>query len=160
MQSVNKFALPGEPWMEAAKVQELQKLLPKLIQKENSRVLLFSQFTMVLDILEPIMKTMGYKYLRMDGQSKLDERQPMIDSFNDDESYKIFLLSTKAGGFGINLTGANVVIMYDMDHNPHNDKQAEDRAHRKFSDMSCPLFHLFVALDTCCAVSDRVFKSS
>ncbi|KAF9123914.1 hypothetical protein BGX30_001202 [Mortierella sp. GBA39] len=128
--SVNKFALPGEPWMEAAKVQELQRLLPKLIQEENSRVLLFSQFTMVLDILEPIMKTMGYKYLRMDGQSKLDERQPTIDSFNDDESYKIFLLSTKAGGFGINLTGANVVIMYDMDHNPHNDKQAEDRAHR------------------------------
>ncbi|OAQ35320.1 hypothetical protein K457DRAFT_66403 [Linnemannia elongata AG-77] len=128
--SVNKFALPGEPWMEAAKVQELQKLLPRLIQKENSRVLLFSQFTMVLDILEPIMKTMGYKYLRMDGSSKLDERQPMIDSFNDDESYKIFLLSTKAGGFGINLTGANIVIMFDMDHNPHNDKQAEDRAHR------------------------------
>ncbi|KAF9338491.1 hypothetical protein BGZ91_008711 [Linnemannia elongata] len=128
--SVNKFALPGEPWMEAAKVQELQKLLPRLIQKENSRVLLFSQFTMVLDILEPIMKTMGYKYLRMDGSSKLDERQPMIDSFNDDESYKVFLLSTKAGGFGINLTGANIVIMFDMDHNPHNDKQAEDRAHR------------------------------
>ncbi|KAF9907102.1 hypothetical protein EC991_011320 [Linnemannia zychae] len=128
--SVNKFALPGDPWMEACKVQELQKLLPKLINDDNSRVLIFSQFTMVLDILEPVIKTMGFQYLRMDGQSKVEERQPMIDSFNDDEKNKVFLLSTKAGGFGINLTGANVVIMYDLDYNPHNDKQAEDRAHR------------------------------
>jgi SWI/SNF-related matrix-associated actin-dependent regulator 1 of chromatin subfamily A len=128
---VNKYALPGDPWMEAAKVQELQKLLPKLIQEDKSRVLIFSQFTMVLDILENILKTMDHKYLRMDGQTKVEERQSLIDSFNDDESHKIFLLSTKAGGFGINLTGANVVIMYDLDFNPHNDKQAEDRAHRK-----------------------------
>jgi SWI/SNF-related matrix-associated actin-dependent regulator 1 of chromatin subfamily A len=117
--------------MEACKTQELQKLLPKLINEDNSRVLIFSQFTMVLDILEPVIKTLGFQYLRMDGQSKVEERQPMIDSFNDDENNKVFLLSTKAGGFGINLTGANVVIMYDLDYNPHNDKQAEDRAHRE-----------------------------
>ncbi|KAG0248675.1 hypothetical protein BG011_010029 [Mortierella polycephala] len=128
--SVNKFALPGDQWMRAGKVKELEALLPKLINKDKSRILLFSQFTMVLDILESILKTMNFKYLRMDGQSKVEERQPMIDSFNDDESFKVFLLSTKAGGFGINLTGANVVIMFDLDFNPHNDKQAEDRAHR------------------------------
>ncbi|KAF9148498.1 hypothetical protein BG015_009767 [Linnemannia schmuckeri] len=142
--SVRKFALPGEPWMEAAKVKELQKLLPRLIHEEKSRILIFSQFTMVLDILEPIMKTMGYKFLRLDGQTKVDERQPMIDSFNDDESYKIFLLSTKAGGFGINLTGANVVIMYDLDHNPHNDKQAEDRAHRVGQTKEVEVYKLIV----------------
>lgn len=119
--------------MGAAKVQELQKLLPRLIQKDKSRVLIFSQFTMVLDILENILKTMKFKYLRMDGQTKVEERQSLIDAFNEDESHKIFLLSTKAGGFGINLTGANVVIMYDLDFNPHNDKQAEDRAHRKIT---------------------------
>ncbi|KAK3838992.1 MAG: SNF2 family DNA-dependent ATPase, partial [Linnemannia gamsii] len=128
--SVNKFALPGAPWMEACKVQELQKLLLRVVNEDNSRVLIFSQFTMVLDILEPVMRTMGLKYLRMDGSSKVEERQPTIDSFNDDETNKVFLLSTKAGGFGINLTGANVVIMFDLDYNPHNDKQAEDRAHR------------------------------
>ncbi|KAG0205052.1 hypothetical protein BGX28_003216 [Mortierella sp. GBA30] len=128
--SVNKFALPGDQWMHAGKVRELEKILPKLINEERSRILVFSQFTMVLDILESILTTMDYKYLRMDGQTKVEERQPMIDAFNDDESHKIFLLSTKAGGFGINLTGANVVIMYDLDFNPHNDKQAEDRAHR------------------------------
>ncbi|KAF9182591.1 hypothetical protein BGZ50_004815 [Haplosporangium sp. Z 11] len=128
--SVNRFALPGDQWMQAGKVKELETLLPKLINEDKSRILLFSQFTMVLDILESILNTMNIKYLRMDGQSKVEERQPMIDSFNDDESFKVFLLSTKAGGFGINLTGANVVIMYDLDFNPHNDKQAEDRAHR------------------------------
>ncbi|CAO3568890.1 unnamed protein product [Mortierella alpina] len=128
--SVNKFALPDDPWMHAGKVKELEQLLPKLINEEKSRILIFSQFTMVLDILESILKTMAFKYLRLDGQTKVEERQSLIDSFNDDESHKIFLLSTKAGGFGINLTGANVVIMYDLDFNPHNDKQAEDRAHR------------------------------
>ncbi|KAG0335851.1 hypothetical protein BG004_008297 [Podila humilis] len=128
--SVRGFALAGDPWMEAGKVQELERLLPHLIKKENSRILIFSQFTMMLNILESVLKTMKIKYLRMDGQTKVDERQPMIDSFNDDSSYKVFILSTKAGGFGINLTGANVVIMYDQDFNPQNDKQAEDRAHR------------------------------
>ncbi|KAF9954508.1 hypothetical protein BGZ72_004540 [Mortierella alpina] len=128
--SVNKFALPDDPWMHAGKVKELENLLPKLIHEDKSRILIFSQFTMVLDILESILKTMAFKYLRMDGQTKVEERQSLIDSFNEDESHKIFLLSTKAGGFGINLTGANVVIMYDLDFNPHNDKQAEDRAHR------------------------------
>ncbi|KAF9331829.1 hypothetical protein BG006_005291 [Podila minutissima] len=128
--SVRKFALPGDPWMDAGKVQELERLLPTLIKKDKSRILIFSQFTMMLTILESVLQTMKIKYLRMDGQTKVDERQPMIDSFNDDTSYKVFILSTKAGGFGINLTGANVVIMYDQDFNPQNDKQAEDRAHR------------------------------
>lgn len=117
--------------MDAGKVQELERLLPTLISKDKSRILIFSQFTMMLTILESVLQTMKIKYLRMDGQTKVDERQPMIDSFNDDTSYKVFILSTKAGGFGINLTGANVVIMYDQDFNPQNDKQAEDRAHRK-----------------------------
>ncbi|KAF9159701.1 ATP-dependent helicase fft2 [Actinomortierella ambigua] len=116
--------------MEAGKVKVLQELLPKKINDEGSKVLIFSQFTMVLDILEPVMKTMKIKYLRMDGQTKVEERQPLIDTFNDTDEYPVFLLSTKAGGFGINLTAANIVIMYDLDFNPHNDKQAEDRAHR------------------------------
>ncbi|KAF9422652.1 hypothetical protein BGZ76_003749 [Entomortierella beljakovae] len=128
--SINKFALPGDQWMHAGKVKELERLLPDLINKQKSRILIFSQFTMVLDILESILKTMDFSFIRMDGQTKVEERQPLIDSFNQDDTYKVFLLSTKAGGFGINLTGANVVIMYDLDFNPHNDKQAEDRAHR------------------------------
>ncbi|KAF9099990.1 hypothetical protein BGX29_006846 [Mortierella sp. GBA35] len=152
--SVKRFALPGDPWMEAGKVRELQKLLPKLIHEDKSRILIFSQFTMVMDILEPIMKTMGYKYLRLDGQTKVEDRQPLIDSFNDDESHKIFLLSTKAGGFGINLTGANVVIMYDLDYNPHNDKQAEDRAHRVGQTREVEVYKL-IARDT---IEEQIYQ--
>merc|ERR1719369_1344474 len=94
------------------------------------RVLIFSQFTMLLDGLEKYLRIRGYKYLRLDGSTAVPERQAMIDTFNTDDSYFIFLLSTKAGGLGINLTAANTVILHDLDFNPYNDKQAEDRCHR------------------------------
>lgn len=66
----------------------------------------------------------------MDGQTPVTERQEMIDEFNEDKSVFIFLLSTRAGGLGINLTAADTVIIHDIDFNPYNDKQAEDRCHR------------------------------
>jgi len=111
---------------------------------ENKRMLLFSQvslqtivdaqadrqFTMVLDILQVALKHLGVKFTRLDGQTKTDERQGLVDEFNDDEEITVFLLSTKAGGVGINLTAASVVIIYDQDFNPHNDRQAADRAYR------------------------------
>ncbi|KAL1921144.1 uncharacterized protein VTP21DRAFT_10860 [Calcarisporiella thermophila] len=127
--SIQKFALKADEWMLAGKVQKLQEMLPRL-KAQGDRVLIFSQFTMMLDILEPVMRTLGIRYLRMDGSNKVEERQDVIDQFNEDADIVVFLLSTKAGGFGINLTSANVVILYDIDFNPHNDKQAEDRAHR------------------------------
>merc|ERR1719491_2390267 len=85
---------------------------------------------MVLDIMDKYLKIRGYKYLRLDGTTPVQERQTMIDAFNNDESYFIFILSTRAGGLGINLTSANTVILHDLDFNPYNDKQAEDRCHR------------------------------
>merc|ERR1719166_515277 len=85
---------------------------------------------MVLDIMEQYLRIRGHKYLRLDGSTAVQERQAMIDTFNTDDSYFIFLLSTKAGGLGINLTAANTVILHDLDFNPYNDKQAEDRCHR------------------------------
>lgn len=117
--------------MNSGKVNALKGILPEKI-KNGEKVLIFSQFTKMLDILEMVMGTLGIKYLRLDGETKVMERQSMIDEFNQDESISVFLLSTKAGGFGINLTSANVVILYDLDFNPQNDRQAEDRAHRKF----------------------------
>jgi SWI/SNF-related matrix-associated actin-dependent regulator 1 of chromatin subfamily A len=66
----------------------------------------------------------------LDGQTKTDERQSLVDEFTEDESITVFLLSTKAGGVGINLTAASVVVIYDQDFNPHNDRQAADRAYR------------------------------
>ena len=71
-----------------------------------------------------------FRYLRLDGQTPVQERQYLIDEFNKDPDIFIFILSTRAGGLGINLTAANTVILHDLDFNPYNDKQAEDRCHR------------------------------
>ena len=89
-----------------------------------------SQFTQVLDILQAILKHRKIKYLLLTGSTAVDVRQSLVDEFNEDESITIFLLSTKAGGMGINLTSASVVVMFDQDFNPHNDRQAQDRAYR------------------------------
>ena len=76
------------------------------------------------------MDSLKLKYLRLDGQTQVSERQDMIDTFNKDDSYPVFLLSTRAGGMGLNLTAADVCILHDLDFNPFNDRQAEDRCHR------------------------------
>merc|ERR1719246_296155 len=76
------------------------------------------------------MDTIGFTYLRLDGGTSIPERQDLIDRFNDDTSIPVFLLSTRAGGMGINLTAADTVILHDLDFNPFNDLQAEDRVHR------------------------------
>lgn len=80
--------------------------------------------------MEEYLVLRNYSYLRLDGQTPVSMRQDLIDQFTNDESIFIFLLSTKAGGLGINLTAADTVIIHDIDFNPYNDKQAEDRCHR------------------------------
>ncbi|KAH8547888.1 SNF2 family N-terminal domain-containing protein [Umbelopsis sp. PMI_123] len=127
--TIKKWALSSEEIMDSGKVQTLKQLLIELKEK-GDRVLVFSQFTMMLDVLEEVLNIMGFRYSRLDGSSKVETRQDLIDGFSADPDITVFLLSTKAGGFGINLTAANAVILYDLDPNPHNDKQAEDRAHR------------------------------
>merc|ERR1712036_92515 len=82
-------------------------------------------------IIEDYFNFKGYKFLRLDGMTKSDERADMLKIFNDPSSeYFIFLLSTRAGGFGLNLQTADTVIIFDSDWNPHQDLQAQDRAHR------------------------------
>ncbi len=127
--SISKYSLQNEEWMESGKVLKLKSLLPNMIEK-NGKILIFSQFTQVLDILEQVLSTMNISFLRLDGSTEVQTRQDMIDQFYEDHSISVFLLSTKAGGFGINLACANVVIIFDQSFNPHDDKQAEDRAHR------------------------------
>jgi len=108
----------------------LDKLLVHL-KANGSRVLLFSQMSRMLDILEDYCLWKGYDYCRIDGQTSHDDRIQSIDEFNKPNSSKfIFLLTTRAGGLGINLATADIVIMYDSDWNPQVDLQAEDRAHR------------------------------
>ncbi|GAA6043770.1 hypothetical protein JCM8097_006665 [Rhodosporidiobolus ruineniae] len=126
---LNKYCLTDNEWMSAGKIAKLQELLPDM-RKKGDRILIFSQFVQVLDILEVVLDTMEIKYLKLTGQTQVADRQGLVDAFNQNEDITVFLLSTRAGGLGLNLTAANTVIFYDCDYNPHNDKQAEDRAYR------------------------------
>ncbi|KAK6104410.1 CHD C-terminal 2 domain family protein [Brugia pahangi] len=108
----------------------LQKMLKKL-KEQGHRVLIFSQMTKMLDIMEDFCENEGYKYERIDGSITGQARQDAIDRFNAANAQQfVFLLSTRAGGLGINLATADTVIIYDSDWNPHNDIQAFSRAHR------------------------------
>ncbi|PIK56659.1 putative regulator of chromatin subfamily A containing DEAD/H box 1-like [Apostichopus japonicus] len=127
--SVSHFRLEESAIMESGKFKALGRILPEL-KEQGLKVLLFSQFVMMLDIMEPYMKQCKHNYLRMDGSTSVGERGEIMDKFINDPDIFVFLLSTKACGLGINLTIANTVILYDIDYNPHNDKQAEDRCHR------------------------------
>ncbi|EMT60918.1 Helicase SWR1 [Fusarium odoratissimum] len=114
---------------DCGKLQVLDKLLRKL-QTGGHRALIFTQMTKVLDILEQFLNIHGHKYLRLDGATKVEQRQILTDRFNNDPRILCFILSTRSGGLGINLTGADTVIFYDQDWNPAMDKQCQDRCHR------------------------------
>jgi SWI/SNF-related matrix-associated actin-dependent regulator of chromatin subfamily A member 5 len=117
-------------WESSGKLTLIHKLLPKL-QAQGSRVLIFSQMTRMLDILEDYLRIIGFSYCRIDGSTSGEDRDTAVDSFNKPGSDKFcFLLSTRAGGLGINLQTADTVILYDSDWNPQVDLQAMDRAHR------------------------------
>uniref|UniRef100_U3K588 Chromodomain helicase DNA binding protein 5 n=1 Tax=Ficedula albicollis TaxID=59894 RepID=U3K588_FICAL len=114
----------------SGKLMLLQKMLKKL-RDGGHRVLIFSQMTKMLDLLEDFLEYEGYKYERIDGGITGGLRQEAIDRFNAPGAQQFcFLLSTRAGGLGINLATADTVIIYDSDWNPHNDIQAFSRAHR------------------------------
>ncbi|CAM9686350.1 unnamed protein product, partial [Phaeothamnion confervicola] len=113
----------------AGKMVLLDKLLPKL-QSEDHKVLIFSQFIGMIDMLSEFCRLRGFKHERLDGRVTGNERQRAIDRFNTDPSAFVFLLSTRAGGVGINLTAADTCIIYDSDWNPQNDIQAMARCHR------------------------------
>merc|ERR1719391_1850458 len=130
-------AEPGPPYTtdehiidNASKLSVLDKLLPKL-QEQGSRVLIFTQMARVLDILEDYCWFRNHSYCRIDGQTPHEDRDRQIQEYNAEGSSKfLFMLSTRAGGLGINLYTADVVILYDSDWNPQMDLQAMDRAHR------------------------------
>uniref|UniRef100_A0A673BLI8 Chromodomain helicase DNA binding protein 4a n=1 Tax=Sphaeramia orbicularis TaxID=375764 RepID=A0A673BLI8_9TELE len=114
----------------SGKLMLLQKMMKKL-KEGGHRVLVFSQMTKMLDLLEDFLENEGYKYERIDGGVTGNMRQEAIDRFNAPGAPQFaFLLSTRAGGLGINLASADTVIIYDSDWNPHNDIQAFSRAHR------------------------------
>ncbi|XP_059668388.1 chromatin-remodeling ATPase INO80 isoform X2 [Cornus florida] len=120
---------PAKMLTDSGKLQTLDILLKRL-RAENHRVLLFAQMTKMLNILEDYMNYRKYKYLRLDGSSTIMDRRDMVRDFQHRSDIFVFLLSTRAGGLGINLTAADTVIFYESDWNPTLDLQAMDRAHR------------------------------
>lgn len=114
---------------DCGKLQVLARLLRRL-RVGGHRALIFTQMTRVLDVLEGFLCMHGHTYLRLDGATRVDRRQPLVDRFNNDPRVFVFILSTRSGGVGLNLTGADTVIFYDSDWNPTMDAQAQDRAHR------------------------------
>ncbi|KAF0920673.1 hypothetical protein E2562_036182 [Oryza meyeriana var. granulata] len=140
----------------SGKLQLLHKLLPRLKERGN-RVLIFSQMTRMLDILEDFLCSLGYKYARIDGQTPLSVRQESIKEYNNSDSETfIFLMSTRAGGLGVDLPGADRVIIYDPDFNPFMDLQAQSRAHRIGQTRPVVVYQLI----TKCSVEEKILQKS
>ncbi|XP_078160995.1 SNF2 domain-containing protein / helicase domain-containing protein isoform X3 [Carex rostrata] len=114
---------------DCGKLQELSVLLRRL-RSGGHRALIFTQMTKMLDVLEEFINLYGYTYLRLDGSTPPEERQTLMQRFNTNPKIFLFILSTRSGGVGINLVGADTVIFYDSDWNPAMDQQAQDRCHR------------------------------
>ncbi|GAA5857411.1 hypothetical protein JCM8547_002265 [Rhodosporidiobolus lusitaniae] len=139
----------------SAKFLLLERMLPKL-QAAGHRVLIFSQFKITLNIVERFLTGLKLKYLRLDGDTPQLERQKDVDKFNAPGSeYFAYLLSTRAGGVGLNITSADVVIIYDQDFNPQMDLQAISRAHRIGQKKPVRVFKLLVK-GTC---EEKIFNA-
>lgn len=127
---LNEYPIDENLVRVSGKFELLNRMLPKL-KAAGHRVLMFTLMTQVMDIIERFFVMRGYQYLRLDGSTSTDSRAASVEKFNEPGSpYFIFLLSTRAGGMGINLTTADTVIIFDSDWNPMMDLQAQDRAHR------------------------------
>uniref|UniRef100_A0A7S3NMI7 Helicase n=1 Tax=Aureoumbra lagunensis TaxID=44058 RepID=A0A7S3NMI7_9STRA len=120
---------------DSGKMKYLSKLLVSLRNEENedgkpNKVLIFSHRVQILDIIEALMQVQGYNYVRFDGSTRQEERKNIIKKFTNEENIFIALVSAGAGGTGLNLQAANIVIQYDMNWNPASDQQSQDRACR------------------------------
>lgn len=131
-------------WKRSGKMIVVESLL-KIWHKQGQRVLLFSQSRQMLDILEVFLRAQKYSYLKMDGTTTIASRQPLITRYNEDTSIFVFLLTTRVGGLGVNLTGANRVIIYDPDWNPSTDTQARERAWRIGQKKQVTVYRLLTA---------------
>ncbi|XP_012889227.1 PREDICTED: DNA excision repair protein ERCC-6 [Dipodomys ordii] len=131
-------------WKRSGKMIVVESLL-KIWHKQGQRVLLFSQSRQMLHILEVFLRARNYSYLKMDGSTTIASRQPLIAKYNEDTSIFVFLLTTRVGGLGVNLTGANRVIIYDPDWNPSTDTQARERAWRIGQKKQVTVYRLLMA---------------
>ncbi|CAK7267217.1 DNA-dependent ATPase fun30 [Sporothrix epigloea] len=126
---LRSFDIPDGLFLESGKVRELLALV-RQFQKNGDRALVFTRFARVLNILRQCLTYEGIDYVSLEGATRVDERQDIIDQFNNNADITVFLLTTGSGGTGINLTAANKVVIFDQSDNPQDDVQAENRAHR------------------------------
>lgn len=129
---------------DSGKLSVLDALLPKL-KEEGHRLLIYFQMTRMIDLFEDYLTVRNYSYLRLDGSSKISNRKELVKDWQSNTDRFIFLLSTRAGGLGINLTAADTVIFYDSDWNPTADQQAMDRAHRLGQTKQVTVYRLITA---------------
>ena len=114
---------------DSGKLNSLISLLKKL-KSEGHKVIIFTQMSKMLDIFEFALNTYSFTYVRLDGSTRPEMRQKVVERFNNDPKIFCFVSSTRSGGIGLNLTGADTVVFYDTDWNPAMDRQAQDRCHR------------------------------
>jgi len=128
----------------SGKLQVLSKILP-LWHKQGHKVIIFTQWRKMLDIIEQFTNMQGWKYARLDGNTNIASRQILVDKFNKDPNYFCFLMTTRTGGVGLNITGANRVLLYDPDWNPQTDAQARERAWRFGQKRDVTVYRLITA---------------
>lgn len=138
---LKKFDVPKGSWGESGKIKKLLELLAEY-RANGDRVLIFSKFTKMIDIIAYVLNDEGIDYSMLTGNSAVGDRQREIDRFQSHEDITAFLLTTGAGGTGINLTAANKVVIFDMSSNPQDDRQAENRAHRLGQKREVEVVHL------------------
>ena len=126
---IRQFDIPELSFMQSGKVQKLLELVREY-ERNGDKVLVFTRFAKVIEILRECFATQGVDYVALQGNTNVGDRQELIDQFQSDPSITAFLLTTGAGGTGINLTAANKVVIFDQSDNPQDDVQAENRAHR------------------------------
>ena len=139
--------------LDSSKLSFLDGLLLRL-KGENKRCLIFCQMTKMMDILEEFLQWRQYHYFRLDGSCNLSDRRDMVREYQRNQDVFVFLLSTRAGGLGVTLTAADVVIFYDNDWNPTMDAQAADRAHRIGRTKDVDVYRL-ITKDT---IEDKIVK--
>lgn len=143
-----------KPWY-SGKMQVLDRMLARIRQDTNDKIVLISNYTQTLDMFDKLCRSRGYGSLRLDGTMNVTKRQKLVDKFNDpDGSEFVFLLSSKAGGCGLNLIGANRLVLFDPDWNPAADQQALARVWRDGQKKDCFVYR-FIATGT---IEEKIFQ--
>lgn len=143
-----------KPWY-SGKMQVLDRMLARIRQDTNDKIVLISNYTQTLDIFDKLCRSRGYGSLRLDGTMNVSKRQKLVDKFNDPEGTEfVFLLSSKAGGCGLNLIGANRLVLFDPDWNPAADQQALARVWRDGQKKDCFVYR-FIATGT---IEEKIFQ--